>query len=78
MHWCLKKIECANNLCHLSFVLASELRQSSDDLTRMARSYMVTGNPIFKSNYLAILDITKWKKAPSGRVSKDILGFGDA
>ena len=29
---------------HCSYQLADELRQSSDDLTRMARTYAVTGN----------------------------------
>ena len=30
-----------------SYKLADELRQSSDDLTRMVRLYTVTGNPVF-------------------------------
>ncbi len=40
-----------------SFLLADELRQSSDDLTRMARTYVVTGDPSFKDHYRTILDI---------------------
>lgn len=37
--------------------LADQLRQSSDDLTRMARSYVVTGNPEFEQYYFDILAI---------------------
>jgi hypothetical protein len=37
--------------------LADELRQSSDDLTRFARSYAATGDDEFKNRYQAVLDI---------------------
>ena len=37
--------------------LAGELRQSSDDLTRFARSYAATGNDGYKNRYQAVLDI---------------------
>ncbi len=40
-----------------SFKLADELRQSSDDLTRMARTYVATGNPIYRDYFLEILAI---------------------
>ena len=40
-----------------SYLLADELRQSSDDLTRMARTYTVTGNPEFKEYFNRILAI---------------------
>ncbi|MDA3891822.1 MAG: ATP-binding protein [Salinivirgaceae bacterium] len=40
-----------------SYLLADELRQSSDDLTRMARAYVVTGNAEFEREYWSILDI---------------------
>lgn len=40
-----------------SYLLADELRQSSDDLTRMARTYTVTGNPKFKEYFDRILAI---------------------
>ncbi len=36
---------------------ADELRQSSDDLTHFARSYVVTGDPEFWERYYATLDI---------------------
>jgi len=37
--------------------LADELRQSSDDLTRFARSLAATGNEGYKNRYQAVLDI---------------------
>jgi signal transduction histidine kinase len=52
-----KQIDRANEQRHRSFELANELRQSSNDLTRMVRSYLVTGNPIYKQHYLEILAI---------------------
>ncbi len=45
-----------------SWVLADELRQSSDDLTRMARTYVATGNPEYERQYYAVLDIRNGKK----------------
>ena len=47
---------------YLSYLLADELRQSSDDLTRMARVYVVTGDPKFLEIYNAILDIRNGNK----------------
>ncbi|MRV70756.1 response regulator [Duganella sp. FT92W] len=44
-----------------SYKLAEQLRQSSDDLTRMARTYVVTGDEQYKKNYFAILDIRNGK-----------------
>lgn len=55
--WSEKQIDRAYDLRHRSLLLADELRQSSDDLTRMARSYVVTGNPRYRSDYQRILDI---------------------
>jgi PAS domain S-box-containing protein len=46
----------------LSTRLADELRQSSDDLTRFARTYVVDGNPAFEKYYWEILDIRNGKK----------------
>ncbi len=47
---------------HESLLLGDELRQSSDDLTRMVRSYVATGNPRFKSHYQEILGIREGKR----------------
>ena len=40
-----------------AYLLADELRQSSDDLTRMARLYSVTGEERYKTYFQRILDI---------------------
>ena len=37
--------------------LSDELRQSSDDLTRMARTYVVTGDPVYEEYFWRILAI---------------------
>jgi len=58
-----KQIDRANELRHQSFLLADELRQSSDDLTRMVRSYVATGNPMYKASYQEILAIRDGKVA---------------
>ncbi|CAG2159838.1 methyl-accepting chemotaxis protein [Cupriavidus numazuensis] len=42
--------------------LATELRQSSDDLTRLARTYVVTGDEQYAQQYQAILDIRDGKR----------------
>ncbi len=44
-----------------SYLLADELRQSSDDLTRLGRVFVATGNPEYEREYLAILDIRNGK-----------------
>lgn len=43
-------------------LLADELRQSSDDLTHFARTYVVTGNKEFQDRYFNVLDIRNGKK----------------
>ncbi|HEV7276196.1 MAG TPA: methyl-accepting chemotaxis protein [Devosiaceae bacterium] len=40
-----------------SYLLADELRQSSEDLTRLARTYVVTGDPAFEEQYNRIVAI---------------------
>jgi signal transduction histidine kinase/DNA-binding response OmpR family regulator len=48
----------ASELRHYeSYKLADELRQSSDDLTRMARTYVVTGDPRYEEYFRRILAI---------------------
>jgi methyl-accepting chemotaxis protein len=46
-----------------SYLLADELRQSSDDLTRLARSYVITGDAKYEKQYWDVLDIRNGKKA---------------
>jgi methyl-accepting chemotaxis protein len=45
-----------------SYLLADELRQSSDDLTRLGRTYVVTGDASYKTQYLNILAIRNGEK----------------
>ena len=52
-----EKIAEAADRRYRSYLLADELRQSSDDLTRMARTYTVSGNPKFKEYFDRILAI---------------------
>lgn len=62
-----KRIDSANDLRQTSYQLADQLHESSDDLTRMARAYVATGNPIYKQYYQDILDIRDGKKRrPAG------------
>ncbi|MDY7577986.1 methyl-accepting chemotaxis protein [Herbaspirillum sp. RTI4] len=56
------EINAANDSRYQSFLLAQELRQSSDDLTRLARTYVVTADPSYETQYFTILDIRNGKK----------------
>jgi signal transduction histidine kinase len=47
---------------HRSLQLANELFQSSEDLTKTARSYVVTGDPIYERIFFDILDIRNGKR----------------
>lgn len=63
----------------LSLQLADELRQSSDDLTRLARTYVVTGEPKWEKQYFDVLDIRNGKQArPPGyeKIYWDFLAAG--
>ncbi|WED24093.1 methyl-accepting chemotaxis protein [Vibrio sp. JC009] len=46
-----------------SYLLADELRQSSDDLTRLARTYVMTGDDKYEKMYWDILAIRNGDKA---------------
>ncbi len=47
---------------YASYLLADELRQSSDDLTRLGRTFAITGDAKYEEQYFAILDIRNGKK----------------
>ncbi|MFP6579361.1 MAG: methyl-accepting chemotaxis protein, partial [Myxococcota bacterium] len=51
----LLAVESAQTRRHQSYLLADELRQSSDDLTRFARTYVVTGNERYKRYFDEVL-----------------------
>lgn len=57
-----EEIERFYDLRHQSLLLADELRQSSEDLTKMARLYVMTGNPRYKGYFQDIQDIRDGKK----------------
>lgn len=67
-----------------SYVIATELRQSSDDLTRCCRTYVSTGDTTWEKRYWEVLDIRNGKKPrPDGRTialkdSMKELGFTEA
>jgi len=56
-----KRIDRANEQRQLSYLLTDQLRQSSDDLSRMVRAYVITGDPRYKKYYQYILDIRNGK-----------------
>lgn len=51
------EVEIAQQRRHQSFLLADELRQSSDDLTRFARTYAVTRDAKYEQFFNEVLDI---------------------
>lgn len=55
--WTEKRIDEANELRYNSHNLVDELRQSSDDLSRMARTYVITGEPQYRKNFQEIVEI---------------------
>ncbi len=57
-----QRVHRANEVRHQSFLLADELRQSGDELTRMVRTYVATGDPFYKQRFQDILDIRNGKK----------------
>ncbi len=78
------KLENQESIRHKSFLFADELKQSSDDLTRFCRTYVVTGDSIWENRYWEVLDIRNGKKPRlNGRLislqdSMRKLGFVDS
>ena len=60
--WSEQRVDRVNELRHRSFLLADELRQSGDDLTRMVRAYVASGDPVYARYFQDILDIRDGKK----------------
>ena len=56
------EVDRSADLRYRSYLLADESRQSSDDLTRLARTYAVTGDAKYEKQYFDILDIRNGKK----------------
>ncbi len=61
--WFYHKLNHSQKQRYLSYLAADELRQSSDDLTRMVRTYVVTGEPRYEKMYWEILAIRNGDKA---------------
>ncbi len=55
-HYQKQLTEAAENR-HYSYQLTNTLRRSSDELTRLARAYVVTGNPRFEEQFWQVLAI---------------------
>ncbi|MCJ2090810.1 methyl-accepting chemotaxis protein [Methylobacterium sp. E-005] len=53
----------AAELRHRSYIVASEIRQSSNDLTRLMRTYAVTADKSYLDQYNAVIDIRAGKRA---------------
>lgn len=51
----------ASEVRYASYQIADELRQGSDDLTRLARTYSLTGNEDYEKMYMDILAIRDGK-----------------
>ena len=52
-----RQVERQHQARYRSFLLADELRQTSDDLTRLARTYVVAGDPEVEAMYWKVLAI---------------------
>ncbi len=83
--WLYGKAETQVKAAHVSqyrsYLLADEVRQSSDDLTRLVRTYAATGNPDFKDQYnrvLAIRDGKAPRPADYHRIYWDFVAGGIA
>lgn len=64
-----------------SYQVADELRQSSDDLTRLARTYVITGQEKYEKMYMDILAIRNGDKARPEKYHQIywdlVLNYGD-
>ena len=64
-----------------SFLLADELRQSSDDLTRLARTYVLSGDDKYEKMYWDVLAIRNGEKARPQHMERIywdlVLQYGD-
>ena len=72
-----KRIDRANDTRMASLLLAEELRDSSDNLTRMARSFAVTMDPSYALSYREILDIREGRIPGRNAVSRVYWELGE-
>lgn len=57
-----QQVDKVADIRYRSYQAADELRQSSDDLTRLGRTYVVSGDEKYEKMYMDILDIRNGKK----------------
>src|SRR5262249_26125108 len=70
----------AYNQKYKSYMLADNFRQSSDDLTRMVRTYADTGDKSFKDQYQAVIEIrngTRPRPEEYNRIYWDFVAGGE-
>ncbi len=58
----MNKVDEMAQVRYASYQTADELRQSSDDLTRLGRTYVVTGEEKYEKMYMDILAIRNGEK----------------
>jgi methyl-accepting chemotaxis protein len=78
--WAAHSLQTANTAQYRSYLLADELRQSSDDLTRMARGFAATGDAHYERQYLDVVAMRAGEKArPESphRIYWDLVGADD-
>ena len=77
-----KKLVEAQEMRYWSYLAADELRQSSDDLTRLARTYVITGDDRYEKMYMDVVDIRAGKKPRPKDYHKIywdlVVNYGDA
>ena len=75
------RVTAAQNSRYESYLLADEMRQSSDDLTRLARTYVVTGDDAYERQYLDVVAIRSGDKprpVQYHRIYWDFVAAGEA
>ncbi|AWB24904.1 methyl-accepting chemotaxis protein [Methylobacterium currus] len=75
------QVKAANENRLASMLLADELRQVSDDLTRLSRTSIATGKPTYKQQYKDIIDIRAGRKprpVDYHRIYWDYVAAGEA
>src|SRR5574343_1922647 len=72
-----KQVERYTRVRLQSMLLAEEMRQSSDELTRMARNFVATGSPEYQQRYQSVLDIREGRKPRSVKFLSRALHLGD-
>ncbi|MBF4432532.1 methyl-accepting chemotaxis protein, partial [Vibrio anguillarum] len=58
----LQQVDTMAKVRYQSYQAADELRQSSDDLTRLGRTYVLTGDETYEKMYMDILAIRNGDK----------------